>query len=149
MKKKNYLEEIGDYMKRKCINCGENVDQESTTCPSCGETTPRVNQLDTHYPLLSTISLVIGCFEIGLFSWFVIFFDSFHPWFGGLLGWIIFNSVFLFFVVVGVILGAMSVKKGRRKRAIIGLVFNSIGVILHTYGTIFFIVILSDPYINL
>ncbi len=136
-------------IKRKCTNCSENVNQENATCSSCGETITQVNQLDTHYPLLSTISLAIGCFEIGLFSWFAILFDSFGRWLGGLLGMIIFNSVFLFFVVVGVILGAMSVNKGRRKRAIIGLVFNSIGVILHLGILIMHLVLLTDPYINL
>lgn len=136
-------------MKSKCTNCGGNVNQENTTCSSCGETITQVNQLDTYYPLLSTISLVIGCFEIGLFSWFAIFFDSFGRWLGGLLGMIIFNSVFLLFVVVGVILGAMSVNKGRRKRAIIGLVFNSIGVSIHIAIIVMIIVLLNDPYINL
>lgn len=104
---------------------------ENEAVSSNEESISKVHQIERKYASFSTASLVLGCLALGLFSWLAIIYEFWSPWIGGMTGTLVFLLGVLLSNTLGVIFGAVSLKKGIKKRSILGLVFSLIGLILH------------------
>ena len=121
------------YLEKECPKCGEKISREINSCLSCEGSIQQANEINTKYIQFSTASLVIGCLAIGFFSWFGWLFPYWAQWLGDMVGLLTFNSLFLICSIIGVVLGAKSKDKGNKTRANVGIVFNSIGIAIHTF----------------
>lgn len=117
-------------MSEECSKCGEKIIENSAFCPKCGAALNPTSQIERKYARFSTASLIMGCIAIGLFSWLIIIWPYWVGSGGPTLALIV-SLLILISNSTSVVLGAVSVKKGLRVRAILGVIFGSIGTIYH------------------
>ena len=107
------------------------------------------NEIIPLFSVFSTISLVIGCLNLGIFSWLSLFSDGLFGDNLSLLSAIILICAFILLGIIGIILGLISRKKDRKTRAELGFIFNLLGFLIQLFALAIILALLTDPYINL
>ena len=111
----------------------ENIRNGTDSNPS-NESIQQANEINTKYIRFSSASFILGCIAIGLFSWLGwLLIPYLGEYVGKIIGILAFNSFFLICTTIGMVLGALSIRKERRRKTLLGLIFNSIGVIIHIF----------------
>jgi hypothetical protein len=88
---------------------------------------------------LSLASFIIGLVSLGVFSWFTALGpDMLAPWIP--LGWYLtFTCIFSAITLTGLVLGIISIKKGKKVFAILGCIINSIMIVFLGWAIYVFI----------
>lgn len=111
-------------MKVKCNKCKKETDLISEHCLNCGAI------LSMLYPFVtySKISLIIGCFSLGLFWWIAGLLGDI--WWIGAAGGLTIIIIFCIITIIGIVLGFLGVKKGRKFFSIFGILLSIVPLIL-------------------
>ncbi|MBN1331253.1 MAG: zinc ribbon domain-containing protein [Candidatus Heimdallarchaeota archaeon] len=118
-------------MNEKCSKCGEQLEGKSEFCIACGQ---RVEHVVSHrYYSYSKASLIIGCIAMAIFWWFPMFliddlYDVFTKY-----GALTIILLFILITIGGIVIGGISVKKGKKLFAILGIVFNLVPLAFQAY----------------
>ena len=129
------MDEI-DNNKQRCAHCGSWNEAEATVCHSCGEPLLQQNQEaiaeepagkgSQPYRAFSILSFGISILSLGCFQWIAV---ALVDIWGATLG-VAFRAIiiclFLLIALCGVTFGAVSLKKGKKWLAIIGITLSAI-----------------------
>ena len=124
---------------KKCPYCGENIDSNLVVCNICCKSiNSNASYPKTKYHLLSLLSLILGSIAFGIFWWFPVAFLNFAYEIFSRNVVVSLLSIYLFFSLLGLVLGFLSIKKGKKLYSILGVSFNFLVLIIISLELVFY-----------